>query len=111
MKIKNLNPYMTLEELNNEIENGARFVIFTYTFSIIFLTIRRPTKDIYFVKNEELPIKYGYPFLLISILFGWWGIPFGLIYTPMSIYDAFCGKDVTEEVYNSLYEAMVQPTT
>ncbi len=110
MQIKNLNPYMTLEDLNNEIENGARFVVFTYTISVILFTIKQPTDDVYFIKSGESPIKYGFPYLLISLFFGWWGFPFGLLYTPMSIYDAFCGEDVTDEVYDAIYESVTQNT-
>lgn len=41
----------------------------------------------------------GLPFIIISVLFGWWGIPFGPKYTIESI-RTICkgGKDVTDEV-------------
>lgn len=41
----------------------------------------------------------AFPFTLISILFGWWGIPNGPGYTLESLRTNFRGgKDVTEEV-------------
>ena len=56
-------------EIQNEIERGAKFVVFTYCFSLIVITFRR-SSDIYFVHSQESAIKYGWPWLLISLLFG-----------------------------------------
>jgi hypothetical protein len=38
-------------------------------------------------KSQTTAIVYT----LISALFGWWGIPWGVIYTPQAIYRNFCG--------------------
>lgn len=36
---------------------------------------------------------------MLSLLFGWWGFPFGLIYTPISLFQSLSGgKDITREV-------------
>ena len=91
---------MTVDELNRELSSGGKFVIFTYALSFLVLTLKRPSK-IFFIKKDESAIIHGWPYLLISLFLGWWGIPWGPIYTIQSIYYAFCGKDVTQEVIES----------
>jgi hypothetical protein len=66
---------------------------------VILLTFRRPS-DIYFVRQGENAVVKGLPFTLVA---GWWGIPWGPIYTIQSIYNnSRGGKDVTQAVVNSL---------
>ena len=100
MEIKGLEG-LSGNEIKSELERGAKFVVFTYCFSIIVITFRR-SSDIYFVRSRESAIKYGWPWLLISFVFGWWGIPWGPIYTIQAIFRSFSGKDVTFEVLQSL---------
>ena len=100
MEIKGLEG-LSGNEIKSELERGAKFVVFTYCFSIIVITFRR-SSDIYFVRSRESAIKYGWPWLLISFVFGWWGIPWGPIYTIQAIFRSFSGKDVTLEVLQSL---------
>ncbi len=89
-------------ELDFEIQRGAKFVLFQYCVSIIILTFRRPS-DIYFLRQGENLVVKGLPFTLLSLVDGWWGIPWGPIYTIQSVYNnSRGGKDVTQGVVNSL---------
>lgn len=46
--------------------------------------------------------KHSIGYTLLTLLFGWWGIPWGAIYTIDSIYTNHTGgKDVTKEIINS----------
>ena len=45
--------------------------------------------------------------MLVSLLFGWWGIPFGPIYTIWSIAENFKGKDVTQEVIDAVNNSVL----
>lgn len=101
MKIKGLEG-MTIDELNDELAKGAKFVYFTWSISILILSFKEPTEDCYFVKHNESAIKYGWPYFLLSFVLGWWGIPWGPIYTVQSIINAFKGVDVTDKVIESL---------
>ena len=85
-----------------ELQQGARFVFYQYCISILILTFKRPS-SIYFLRPGESAIKKGLGFSLITFLFGWWGIPWGPIYTVGSFITNFGGgKDVTQEVLASL---------
>ena len=89
-------------ELDFEIQRGGKFVLFQYCISIIVLTLRRPS-DIYSLRQGESTVSKGLPFTLLSLVAGWWGIPWGPIYTIQSVYNnSRGGKDVTQAVPNSL---------
>ena len=92
------------EQLALELEQGARFVIYHYCVSIVLMTFRRPS-NIYFVRAGESAVAKGLTFSGISLLFGWWGIPWGPIYTIGSFATNFGGgNDVTQEVLTSFRE-------
>ena len=97
MKIKNIGG-MSAENLQEEVEQGCRFVYYAYTISLIVLTFRK-TSGVYLLKKEESAVAKGIGFTLLSCLFGWWGFPFGPKYTIESIRTNMKGgKDVTDEV-------------
>ncbi len=97
MKIKNVDG-LTTDQINQELQNGGKFVIYQYTISIIILTFRR-SSEVYFIRAGESGAMKGMQFTLISLLFGWWGIPWGPIYTIGSlIKNLGGGKNVTEEI-------------
>lgn len=93
---------LSIEEINRELSNGAKFVVFQYCFSIIVMTFKRGS-DIYFIRAGESSFKHGIGFTLLTFIVGWWGIPWGPIYTIGSIFTNLRGgKNVTQEVLASL---------
>ena len=100
---------MRAGEVDFEIQRGARFVLFQYCISIVVLTFRRAS-DIYFLRQGESAVTKGLPFTLLSLVAGWWGIPWGPIYTIQSVYNnSRGGKDVTESVLNSVRAETAAP--
>ena len=63
-------------ELNSELARGARFVCYPYCISAIVTTFRR-SSPIYFIRAEQSGAAKAAPFCAISLLLGWWGIPWG----------------------------------
>ena len=93
---------MTGRELHDELHRGGRFVIFYYVISIIIRTIRRPS-DVYFIRAGESAVGKGLGYSLLTMVIGWWGLPFGIIYSFMALFTNFGGgKDVTNEVVRAL---------
>lgn len=92
---------MSLDQLGEELDRGGRFVLYTWTISIIVMTFKRPT-DIMFVRSGESRFLKGLPYTLTSAVVGWWGIPWGPIYTLGSIFGNIRGKDLTQEVLNDV---------
>jgi len=104
MAIKNLEG-LTNDQINRELAHGAKFVIYQYAISIVVMTFRR-SSDVYFIKAGESGVVKGLPFTFISLFFGWWGIPWGPIYTIGSMYNNLSGgKDITQEVLQSANNA------
>lgn len=101
MKIRNIEG-LSAKDLLLEAEKGAKFIQYTYTISIIIFSYRR-SSDVYMLRPGSNPAKKGSRFILISALFGWWGIPFGPKYTFESIRKNLKGgKDVTDEVMSTV---------
>lgn len=101
MKIKGIEN-MDGGNIMSQIQQGGKFVIYTYCFSLILVTFRR-SSDIYFIRAGEGSVKNGLKFTLLTALFGWWGIPWGPIYSIGAFISNFRGgKDITNEVLASL---------
>jgi hypothetical protein len=101
MKIKNIDG-LSARELQQEGDNGARFIYFAYTLSFAVVTFKR-TSDVYMIRKGERRGYRSWPFTLVSFLFGWWGLPFGPKYTIEAIRNNLKGgKDVTDEVMSTV---------
>ena len=100
-EIKNIHG-LSVDEINRELSNGAKFVVFQYCFSFIVMTFKNRS-DTYFIKAGESTIKYSIGFTLITFFFGWWGIPWGPIYSIGALFvNLTGGKDITQEVLDSI---------
>ena len=71
---------MTGTQLNQELQQGAKFVIFEYCISIVIMTFKRPSA-IYYIRPGEGTVGKSIGFTLLTVVMGWWGIPWGPIYT------------------------------
>lgn len=101
-KIVGLEDIRSDGELHLELQRGGNFVIYQYCISLLVITFKR-SSNVYFIRPEENTIVKGLPFTLLSLLFGWWGIPWGPIYTIQSIWVNFKGgRDVTQEIMPSM---------
>lgn len=99
--IKNIDG-LTNDQINQALAAGAKFVVFQYCISIVFMSFQR-SSDIYFIQKGESTFKHHIGYTVLSFLLGWWGFPWGLIYTPASIFTNFSGgKDVTNDVIGAL---------
>jgi hypothetical protein len=72
-----------------------RLVCFDYCISLLLVTLRR-TSNVYRLRPGELGLLKGLPFTLVTLLLGWWGVPWGIIYTPLALLTNLSGgRDVT----------------
>ena len=103
MKIKGIEG-MTIACIQDEVSRGGKFVTFSYCVSFIMTSIKK-SSGIYFIKSEENGFLNGMPFTVISLLFGWWGIPWGIVYTLECLFNnTNGGKDVTNKVMHYLQQ-------
>jgi hypothetical protein len=93
---------MSNEQVRFELERGGRFILFQYCVSVLVVTFKRPS-PIYFIRAGESAVGKGIGFTLLTLVAGWWGIPWGPIYSVQSIYRNLSGgKDVTKEIAAAL---------
>lgn len=91
-------------EVQDELRKGARFVIYTYCISLLIVTFKRGT-NVHFIRAGHSALGPGMPYTILSFFLGWWGFPFGLIYTPMCIIQNLSGgKDVTAQLAPSFLQ-------
>jgi hypothetical protein len=94
----------TIEAIFAEIGQGSRFVVHHYCISILIMSFKRPSA-IYFLREGER--RWG-PTLgcsAVSLVLGWWGIPWGPIWTVSTFVTNMAGgKDVTEEMMAALQQ-------
>ena len=96
---------LSTDEINEELSRGARFVVFEYCISILVLTFKR-SSAIHFVRSDEGTFGKGIGYTLLSLVLGWWGIPWGIIYTISSVATNCCGgRDVTPQVLAAVRQA------
>ncbi|HEC23812.1 MAG TPA: hypothetical protein ENI95_12940 [Chloroflexi bacterium] len=89
---------MTAADLHLELQKGGRFVIYQYCISVIVMTFKRAS-NVYFLRAGESGVIRGLPFTLLSMMLGWWGFPWGPIYTLESLaINLQGGRDVTQEI-------------
>jgi hypothetical protein len=97
MRIRGIDNLST-DEIRFEVQRGGKFVLYSYCVSVVVLTFRR-TSDVYFLRSGESPVVKGLPWTLLTVLLGWWGIPWGPIYSIQSlILNLSGGKDVTSQL-------------
>jgi len=93
---------MAPSDIQRELENGAKFVMYQYAISIVVMTFRR-SSSIHFIRAGSSAVVPGLGWTLLTLVLGWWGIPWGPIYTIGSLFTNLTGgKNVTQEVIHAL---------
>lgn len=96
---------MTIAAVRAAVSGGARFVVFPYCESWLIVSFRR-ISDPVLVKPGDSRLRVAGVPILHSFLFGWWGIPWGPIWTVSSIWrSAKGGVDVTGPLMADLEQA------
>ncbi|WP_182418601.1 hypothetical protein [Bartonella sp. HY038] len=93
---------MSVEEIREEVAKGGRFVQYIWCVSIIIMSFKNPT-DIFFVRSDESAAKKALPYTLLTLFLGWWGFPWGILYSFQCLgVNTSGGYDLTEEFMQSI---------
>jgi hypothetical protein len=90
----------------DQLSKGGKIVTYGYCISIVAMTFRL-TSSPYFIGPGEKLSQYRLRYNLRSLLFGWWGLPWGPIYTIDMIKINFKdggGIDVTNDLISKIKE-------
>lgn len=94
----------TNSEIRDILNKGGKIVYFQYTISLLVMT-QKNNSPFFYIPPTENTFSYSIKYFLLSLFFGWWGIPWGPIYTIETLFTTlFGGKNITNEVLNSIPE-------
>jgi len=89
-----------IKDYEKEIADGGHFVQFDYCVSIIIYSFKKPS-DVYLIRGYESRVLKGLKYTLFTAIAGWWGIPWGPIFTIQCLFTNLKGgRNVTYEVMN-----------
>lgn len=89
-------------KIADEIAAGGRFVLFQYAISLIVITFRRSSPIVYLAPGQS-GVLPAFGWSMIPLFFGWWGIPWGPIYSIGALWrNSAGGVDVTEPILAQL---------
>ena len=92
---------LTVGEVQDQVRQGARFLVFGYCMSFLVITLKR-SSDVTFVRAGDSAFAAGLPYTILSLFLGWWGFPWGFIYTPMVLIQNLSGgEDLTQQVMSA----------
>ena len=86
---------LTVGEVQDQVRQGAKFVVFGYAMSFLVVTLKR-SSDVTFVRAGQSAVRREAAVHAALLLPRLVGLPLGLIYTPMAIIENLGGgTDVT----------------
>ena len=81
----------------NDAFPAGRLVFYEYCISLVFITLRRPSRLIRLPVGSR-GVWQGLPYTLVTFFLGWWGLPWGVIYTPLVLWTNLSGgREITAE--------------
>jgi hypothetical protein len=81
---------MSADEVQFELQRGGKVVVFYYCVSLLVVTFRRSSPPT-LVRSGENPLGKALPWIFLTLIAGWWGIPWGPIYSIQSLVINFKG--------------------
>lgn len=89
-------------KIADEIAAGGRFVLFQYAISLLVITFRRSSPIVYLAPGQS-GVLPAFGWSMIPLFLGWWGIPWGPIYSIGALWrNSAGGVDVTEPILAQL---------
>ena len=76
-----------------------KYVIYRFTISLLIVTFYSPSDAQLVYSNREAILK-GLPYSFLSLIFGWWGIPWGPIRTIQSLIVNLRGGETVSDPTN-----------
>jgi hypothetical protein len=96
---------LTNAELLGVLADGGRLVLFEYCISFLVVTLRCPTR-VYLLRPGQHGAVVSLPYTMLTFFLGWWGLPWGLVCTPLVLLNNMCGgSDVTAQLTPGLLES------
>ncbi len=89
---------LTPAQVGEEVQRGGKFVLYEWTFSVLIMSFKR-NSDVHFMRSGVGRVGPGLKYCAASFFLGWWGFPWGPIWTISTIVTNLGGgKDITSEM-------------
>lgn len=93
---------LTPAEIREAIANGATLVRYPYVLSAVLVTLRYES-TVHLARTDDGRYWRAIPYLFVSLLFGWWAVPWGPILTARAVWACLSGgTDETAELLPQL---------
>lgn len=93
---------LTLAQQEAALAAGSRLIFFEFCVSLVFVTLRRPSA-LYVLQPGQWGWWRGLPYTILTVVCGWWGVPWGLVYTPLALWTNLTGgRKITAEEWRQL---------
>ena len=93
---------LTVGDIFREIGEDSRFVVYQCCISIFVMSFKK-SSAIHFVRPGQRKWRPALAMSGVSLVVGWWGIPWGPIWTVATVVNNLSGgQDVTEEMMQAL---------
>lgn len=90
--------HLTPAQLQAALQTGSRVVYFEYCLSFLLATWRGYS-GLFLLEPGTRGWLRGLPYTLLTLLFGWWGLPWGVVYSLKALATNLSGgRDVTAQV-------------
>ena len=101
MNIKNIEG-LSGDQIRSLVAQGGKFVMYKYCISVVVMTFNRAS-DFHFIHPGKSRVTPGLGHLFTNLFLGWWGIPWGPVYTIGNITTILRGgKDYTAEILSHI---------
>lgn len=89
--IENIEPIKagTARYKEKPVTRDTAIVQFQATISVVVLTIKSPSR--YFIKGQSNIFLMAIAYTFVTLILGWWGIPWGPIYTLQTVFKNLTG--------------------
>lgn len=99
MRLRRLDE-LTPQEWERAFAAGGRLTYFDWCISLGFATLRRPSAP-YLLRSGQWGWWRGLPYTILTLICGWWGVPWGLVYTPLALWTNLTGgRTITAEEWH-----------
>lgn len=79
--------------MNAESSQPPVVVRYPYVVSLFVCTLRFESRE-YLIRSTDARYLRGIPYLFVSLLLGWWGVPWGPIHTWEAVWECLRGGSV-----------------
>jgi hypothetical protein len=94
------------EDVLRSMERGAIVVRYPYVISAVLVSFALESRAV-LIERPAQRYTGTIPYLLLTLVFGWWGVPWGPIFTAKAVWCLMRGgEEITDSIHEELQSSM-----